>query len=370
MAKESFSISELLTAIKEKEAPWTAAENDFTRLSDREQLLLLGYEPGPDEESLQQAEKTAFANQAAFEAALAAPQMAFAYPGSFDLRNVGGKNFITSVKNQGGCGSCVAFGVAATVEGTLRRRTNNPTLAVDYSEAHLFYCYAKSQGRTCANGWWPGKALDAFKDGGVVDEACFPYTAGDQACNLCSGWQARVTKIDGWHRITSASDMKDWISTKGPLVACYTVYQDFFAYRSGIYRHLTGNAVGGHCVCCVGYNDAQRYWICKNSWGPSFGESGYFRIAYGQCGIDNGMEAVDGIPEPLWIKGVRVNGLWANNHDRNGWAHIQNHGWRKISYANDNIFFDMLAQLAAAKAANRPINIRQEKSVIKEIYVF
>ena len=58
---------------------------------------------------------------------------------------------------------------------------------------------------------------------------------------------------------------------------------------------MTGSLAGGHCVSCVGYDDVQRFWICKNSWGSGFGEGGYFCIAYGECGIDSFMDAVDGI---------------------------------------------------------------------------
>jgi C1A family cysteine protease len=39
-------------------------------------------------------------------------------------------------------------------------------------------------------------------------------------------------------------------------------------------------------VCVVGYNDARKFWIVKNSWGTGWGEGGYFRIAYGQVGLD------------------------------------------------------------------------------------
>jgi C1A family cysteine protease len=163
--------------------------------------------------------------------------------------------------------------------------------------------------------------------------------------------------------------MKEWISTKGPLVACYTVYQDFYAYRGGIYRHVSGRRRGGHCVSCVGYNDVQKYWICKNSWGAGFGENGYFRIAYGECGIDSSMDTVEDI-EPIWERNRRIIGLWAINQNRNAWVYVQGLGWRKISPDNDNIFFDMLTQLIAAKAGNRRVDFRQKNRVIKEIYVF
>ncbi len=368
MALEDFNIQELQTAIAESNAGWEAGETPFTDMSSEERSLLLGYTPGPGDPSLEESERLAQTN---FNAFMAAPPVAASYPSSYDLRNVGGKNFITSVKDQGNCGSCVAFGVVATVEGSFKRQRNNPSLNVNYSEAHLYYCHARSEGRTCGNGWWTSKALDAFRNKGVVDDACYPYTAKDQNCtNLCSDWKNRLTKITGWHRITSTAKMKEWISTKGPLVACYTVYEDFYSYRGGIYRHVQGNRSSGHCVSCVGYNDVEKYWICKNSWGEQFGENGYFRIAYGQCGIDAFMDAIDNIAETGWERNKRIVGLWTINQNRNAWVYVQNMGWRKISPDNDNIFFDMLAQLIAAKACGCRVDFYQENGVIKQVYVF
>lgn len=363
MTPDRLEPSHLNAILAAENAGWQAGVTSVSELSWEEQQLRLGYVPGDGEESLDQRIRTSLANLAAFRAP------AVGAPVAFDWRNVGGKNFITSIKDQGGCGSCVAFGTVATVEGTLRVSRNDPNLAVDFSEAHLFYCIAKSQGRNCGNGWWVGPAMDGFKNTGVVDEDCFKYTAGDQACNRCAGWEGRVTKITGWHTITSGAQMKEWLSTRGPLDTCFTVYQDFFSYKSGVYKHVTGGVAGGHCVCCVGYDDAQGCWICKNSWGSGWGDGGYFRIAYGDCGIDSTMWAVDGVTFSTWLNSRKVLGLWAINQDRNAWAYIENAGWKKVSPDNDNIFFTMLTQLAAAKAAGRPVNVLDANNVIKQVYV-
>lgn len=355
----------LRTTIEEEDARWEAGETPLTNLSDEDRELHLGYVPGPDDPSLEEQERRAAAN---FEQFMSADADAFGYPTAVDMRNDG---YITPIRNQGSCGSCVAFGVAATAEGHLRRQRNNPNLSVDYSEAHLFYCHAREEGRRCNNGWWPGKALDDFRDQGVVDDACYPYTAEDQDCSgLCSDANSRLTKITGWKRLTSTSEMKDWLATRGPLVGCFTVYQDFYSYRSGVYKHVSGSSLGGHCVSVVGYNDAQQYWICKNSWGPNWGESGYFRIGYGQCGIDSFMDAVEGIAETGWVRDSRIIGLWTRNQERNAWVYVQDLGWRRISPANDNVFQDMLLQLTEAKANNCRVDFYQEDGMIKQIYVY
>lgn len=214
------------------------------------------------------------------------------YPVSLDWRDIGGKNYVTSVKDQGGCGSCVSFGCCATVEANVRVNKQDPDLDVDLSEADLFFCHDGVSGGSCAHGWQIDPALTVFVKPGVPDEKCFPYTPKQQPCKRCTDWKSRMTKVKSLHRITLPGDMKLWLSKYGPLVTRFSVYADFFSYQSGVYHHVSGSLKGGHCVSCVGYDDSERYWICKNSWGRFWGDHGFFKIAYGQVGIDAMMWAV------------------------------------------------------------------------------
>jgi C1A family cysteine protease len=360
---ERYDLARIQEALKKEFARWSAGENPLLVLTREQRLLRLGYDPeAGGEMSLLDREQLSTANRAYGIGAQA-------YPSAFDLRDVNGQNFITPIRDQGGCGSCVAFGTIATIEGTARYQKRDPNLAIDLSEAELFYCVARSQGRTCGNGWWVPPAMDACRDQGVPDEACYPYTAGDQNCNRCSDWQNRAVKITDWHQIGDPANIKAWISTQGPVGACFSVYDDFYAYRSGVYHHVIGNLVGGHCVSMVGYSDTGGYWICKNSWGSSWGEQGFFRIAYGECGIDAVGYAANGIVDTGWITGKRVQGLWAVDQDRNAWAYLETAGWKKIAPDNDNIFLDLLTELAAAKLASRPCNVYVDHGVIHQLYV-
>jgi len=94
--------------------------------------------------------------------------------------------------------------------------------------------------------------------------------------------------------------VKDLCWTQGvPTAAGMTIYQDFYGYAGGIYRHVTGAAAGGHCVCLVGYDDAQGFWIAKNSWSSGFGEQGFFRIAYGECALESwSVQGTSGVSLP------------------------------------------------------------------------
>jgi cathepsin B len=63
----------------------------------------------------------------------------------------------------------------------------------------------------------------------------------------------------------------------GTLVAGFLVYQDFFAYRSGVYQHETGEAAGGHAARVIGWGTeaGTPYWLAVNSWGSEWGMSGW-----------------------------------------------------------------------------------------------
>lgn len=372
MTTNNISLEQIRSELSLAGDPWEAGVTSMSLLPFEEQKIRLGVTPPLGEPNIEDiAQQVQIGKDKLKEAAPSAAGT----PSAYDLRDVGGKSFVTQIKDQKNCGSCVAFGTTATIESRLRVQRNDPNLAIDLSEAHLFFCHGRDDGASCSTGWWPQKAFDAIKSKGIVDEACYPYENGlsKQDCSgLCSNWAERVIKITGYTVLTNKpAEIKKWISTNGPVSACFIVYQDFFSYKNGIYKHVTGAQSGGHCVTIVGYNDNPGYWICKNSWGTGWGEQGFFRIAYGECGIDSwDNHGVEGIANTGWQTNRRVIGLWTIDQDRNAWIYFEGLGWRKIFSDNDNIFFDMLAQLIAAKAANRPVSFYEENSVIKQIYVF
>lgn len=204
---------------------------------------------------------------------------------SWDWRNVKGVNWLGPVMNQGNCGSCVAFAAVATLEATLRINSTLPWLAPSFSPQQLFNC----GGGACGFGWRPGNAASFLKKKGVVDQACSPYESGstgeDVSCRQikCENIEERTYKIadsstpSSWGG--SASKVKEALK-KGPLVTTLTVYEDFLVYSSGIYKSVSKKSVGGHAVSLVGFNDLERYWLVRNSWGTDWGEQGFIRVSY------------------------------------------------------------------------------------------
>lgn len=215
-------------------------------------------------------------------------------PSSFDWRNNNG-NWMTSVKNQGSCGSCWDFSAIGAVEAKIKIERNTPNSNPDLSEQDVISC---GQAGTCYGGGLPDSALSYIQSGfndpntGVVDEPCFPYTASDATpcSNRCSDWKNRLTKIAGYGNIYRdipsplISDIKSYLINKGPLVTYIAMSGSFDS--NGIYE-CSGSPGTNHLIVLVGYNDAGGYWIAKNSWGSTWGRdgNGYFKIYYNNCSV-------------------------------------------------------------------------------------
>jgi len=278
--KKPASPANLQSAIDQKGFSWTAGPTALSELSTAEQKSFLGLDVDKAElqamsAAISAAEKVALSSFADFAA-----------PVSVDWRNNGG-NWVTPIKNQASCGSCVSFGTCATLESRVRIACKNAGFNIDLSEAHLFYCGC---GNCCGTGWNFVAALNFCKATGVGKEADFPYTPGNQPCKA---GVAPYVKIDNWTAILSVADRKNIIATKGPVVAGMAVFQDFFSYRTGVYRHVTGALAGYHCISVIGYDDTLQCWIAKNSWGPGWGDAGFFKIGYGECQIDTSFAFYD-----------------------------------------------------------------------------
>ncbi|MDP8222899.1 MAG: C1 family peptidase [Candidatus Lernaella stagnicola] len=212
------------------------------------------------------------------------------YPAHLDWRDFEGENWVTRVKNQMSCGSCWSFATIGPIEAHIQIQEDWPEMGVNLSEQHLISCCTGVGCHGC-NGGFTTTSYDFAETIGLVDEDCFAYKANDTVpCDdKCSDWNDRVYKIDNWAIIGEGAldavlpDPEDVIEGLmfGPLGTSLAIYQDFYSYESGIYDHMLGIPTGFHAVTIVGYDVEEGYWICKNSWGSSFGEDGYFRIKWG-----------------------------------------------------------------------------------------
>lgn len=214
-------------------------------------------------------------------------------PTSFDWRTLSG---CPPVRNQGGCGSCWAFGTLGAVECAILIRDQ---YLVDLSEQWLVSC--NTYNYSCDGGWWAYDFLidtpDECSKIGALLESDFPYTATDAAC-VCA---ARTYRLSSWAEVNpsvsipSVDAIKQAIMTYGPVAVAVRVDSAFTAYHDGVFNASAVGAVN-HAVVLVGWDDSQGaagVWFLRNSWGSGWGESGYMRIAYGCSSVGYGATYVN-----------------------------------------------------------------------------
>ena len=276
-------IEETNRMIKEKGYDWEAGITSISHLTPQEMVKLCG-EISEDSSASPSSAPTGVTLLAAW-----GPNTQI--PSSFDWRSYRGYDWTTPIRHQRSCGSCVAHAALAVFESLLEIVRDDPGMNPDLSEEFLFFCGC---GKCCCNGekcgWRLRKAAEWLRDTGVPDEDCWPYLPRDTECDedyYCWDLTERIKKATSFRELTSPEEMKLSLLKNGPLLGRMEVYQDFRDYTGGIYRYVLGPKVGGHAIAIVGYDDDEDYWIGKNSWGTGWGEDGWFRIAYGEVGIDN-----------------------------------------------------------------------------------
>ncbi len=212
-------------------------------------------------------------------------------PPTYDWRKQGA---VSSIKNQGMCGSCWAFSAVGNLEGQHQIKTG--TKVVDLSTQQLVDCDKVDQG---CNG---GLMDDAFnyvkKAGGIEADSDYPYTGSDDKCHFDS--TKVVVKDTGYKMATTQNedDIKNMLYQTGPLSVAMNATPlqfYFFGVFNPYFSWLCSPSGLNHGVLLVGYGTEKgwlygeiKYWIVKNSWGKFWGEEGFFRIirGTGACGIN------------------------------------------------------------------------------------
>ncbi|CAA0826866.1 Cysteine proteinases superfamily protein [Striga hermonthica] len=214
----------------------------------------------------------------------------------------------------GHCGSCWAFGA---VEALSDRFCIHFSLNISLSVNDLLACCGFMCGDGC-DGGYPISAWRYFVHTGVVTEECDPYFdnsgcshPGCEPAYPTPKCQKRCKKQNlFWHKSKHFSVNAYKISSdpynimaevflNGPVEVSFTVYEDFAHYKSGVYKHLTGDQMGGHAVKLIGWgttDEEEDYWLLANQWNKSWGDDGYFMIRRGtnECGIEE--DVVAGLP--------------------------------------------------------------------------
>lgn len=239
------------------------------------------------------------------------------------------ESVINHVRDQSNCGSCWAHGTTEALNDRICISTGgNFTTLLSVSDTTACCNGVHCQSFGC-NGGQVGTPWKWFTNTGVVTGGdygttgtCFNYTMEQcahhvdsetlplcddvvqvqpQCTKTCPDDSAR-TYSDDKHTANSSygvkgvENIKAEIQKYGTVTTAFTVYEDFLTYKSGVYQHTTGSALGGHAIKTIGWGveDGQDYWLCVNSWNNTWGDMGTFKILMGDCGVNNQMHA--GLP--------------------------------------------------------------------------
>ncbi len=116
--------------------------------------------------------------------------------------------------------------------------------------------------------------------------------ACNQTCHNGASYSGDKHMLSNVYNVGSNADaMAAELVKNGPFEVAMTVYEDFLAYKSGVYSHQSGQELGGHAIKVIGFGTegGQDYWLVQNSWTTAWGAAGYFKIAKGtdECGIED-----------------------------------------------------------------------------------
>jgi len=203
------------------------------------------------------------------------------WPKSTDLRAM-----CSNVEDQGQLGSCTANALAGALEFLERKD------GVSFSDlSRLFIYYDERLVENTVNTDSGAMLRDGIKTlakSGVCTESLWPYVISrfkTKPTPACYKEAAKHT-ITTYSRLNTLDDMRLCLAAGYPFVFGFTVYESFESQevaRTGILPMPKPgeSTLGGHAVMAVGYDEAKKRFLIRNSWGPDWGIGGYFWMPYG-----------------------------------------------------------------------------------------
>lgn len=198
------------------------------------------------------------------------------------------------MKDQAGCGSCYSFATVGGVESYYFLKTGQ---LLSLSAQDVIDC-SKSYGNDGCHGGEQELVLSYIKDHGISYESSYPYEAHeDEKCLIYN--RKSSANVTGIIRIPSGNEieLQKALAFHGPVIVGMDASSGSFHHfgypgtTDIYYDPMCSSKDLDHAVLLVGYgtDEYQRdYYIAKNSWGGTWGDRGYFRIARNHnnhCGI-------------------------------------------------------------------------------------
>lgn len=203
-------------------------------------------------------------------------------PNKIDLRRK-----MSAVEDQGNVGSCVGNSIVGCLE-YLENKNIPKSDFVDLSRLFVYYNARMIENTTRYDcGCYIRNGIKAVAKYGVCKESDWPYIPEKYAIKpyMKSYLNALPNRITSYYRLNTIDDMLHCLSERYPFVFGMSVYDYFESEEianTGILKMPEeGERVnGGHAITAVGYDINKRIFIIRNSWGSSWGKSGYFYMPF------------------------------------------------------------------------------------------
>ena len=192
--------------------------------------------------------------------------------------------FCSPVEDQMHLGSCVAQAIVGAFELLINK--DSPDKFLDLSRLFLYY-----NARLLENfvevdsGAYTRDGVKAATRWGICSEALWPYLIDkfDDLPDKESYFDAEKRIIRKYYRADTIEDIITALHNGYPVVASMNVFEGF----DDLPEHgklpipsLTDYMLGSHAICIVGYDNIEKYFICRNSFGEQWGDQGYFYMPY------------------------------------------------------------------------------------------